>query len=189
MSKAEETADTQLVKLRQILLHADLGALAMRLRPGHELRHFIFLNLDDQSLHGEKNAHLPVNFTDGVRWLVRARQLGLQTPHLSERVMYAEIDTLRWLEQIGVPAPRVKSGVICELAFSDPVKQVADTGSPRRSPILPFDSTPREAVPTPPSRGNESRNDQSHSGRLCQNAHTHLESSLRQAWQATARSR
>jgi hypothetical protein len=58
---------------------------------------------------GGMNLHLPITFTDGVKWLARIRRINATSPppELQSRILKSEIATLRFLETVNIPTPRV----------------------------------------------------------------------------------
>jgi hypothetical protein len=58
---------------------------------------------------GGMNLHLPITFTDGVKWLARIRRINATSPppELQNRILKSEIATLRFLETVNIPTPRV----------------------------------------------------------------------------------
>jgi aminoglycoside phosphotransferase (APT) family kinase protein len=58
---------------------------------------------------GGMNLHLPITFTDGVKWLARIRRTNATSPppELQNYILMSEIATLRFLETVNIPTPRV----------------------------------------------------------------------------------
>jgi hypothetical protein len=58
---------------------------------------------------GGMNYHVEVQFQDGVTWLARIRRFNATSPPpaLRDYIIQCEVATLRFLEQTGVPAPKV----------------------------------------------------------------------------------
>jgi hypothetical protein len=58
---------------------------------------------------GGMNLHLPITFTDGVKWLARIRRINATSPppELQSRILKSESAALRFLETVNIPTPRV----------------------------------------------------------------------------------
>ena len=63
--------------------------------------------------------HIPLEFDDGVKWIARARHVGVGVlPRLMEReVLQSEMDTMRWLEKEGMTVAKVVSDIYSKLVF------------------------------------------------------------------------
>ncbi|KAI1132168.1 hypothetical protein F5Y10DRAFT_274984 [Nemania abortiva] len=61
------------------------------------------------SVMGGMNYHVEICFDDGVRWIARIRRFNTTSPPLALRdyILQSEVATLKFLESINVPAPRV----------------------------------------------------------------------------------
>jgi hypothetical protein len=79
------------------------------------LRNNILCHIEDPSkegttpMMGGMNLHLPITFTDGVEWLVRILRINATSPppELQIYILKSEIATLRFLETVNIPTPRV----------------------------------------------------------------------------------
>ncbi|KAI0871249.1 hypothetical protein GGS24DRAFT_472212 [Hypoxylon argillaceum] len=61
------------------------------------------------SVMGGMNYHVEISFDDGVKWIVRIRRFNTTSPPpaLRDYIFQSEVATLKFLESINIPAPRV----------------------------------------------------------------------------------
>lgn len=88
-----------------------LKARAIELRNGIScsIPEFSYNTIQRSSFMGGKNVHVEIMFEDGVVWLSRMRRLNATSPPLAlqEHILKSEYATMKFLEGIPIPTPRV----------------------------------------------------------------------------------
>lgn len=98
--------EEELRKLREMINFDELRAVATAARGGMEC----VVSVHDQVLMGGMHVHFPIEYSDGTVWLARIpRHTNFQSfsDQLSNELLLSECATLKWLEEVKVPAPRL----------------------------------------------------------------------------------
>ncbi|RXK35575.1 hypothetical protein M231_07160 [Tremella mesenterica] len=92
---------------------ADLASDASRHRPGHIATITVPKDwIEAITYLGVFNSHLPINFDDGVEWLVRFRMdyPGAPSQDIREAIVASEVETMQALKNVGVKVPGAWKG-------------------------------------------------------------------------------
>ncbi|KAI4765208.1 hypothetical protein E4T52_02539 [Aureobasidium sp. EXF-3400] len=107
-----ETTKAETQEIAQLVKKINLEWLQLR---ASSLRNDIPCHIEDPAKEGETimmggmNLHLRIIFNDGVIWLARIRRTNATSPppQLQNYILESEIATLKFLETIDIPTPRV----------------------------------------------------------------------------------
>nr|XP_031859378.1 uncharacterized protein CI109_005219 [Kwoniella shandongensis]KAA5526450.1 hypothetical protein CI109_005219 [Kwoniella shandongensis] len=86
---------------------------AQALRPGHTctfslpLDHLAIKRTRGPKNYSGMNIHFPIDFDDGIRWLVRARLVKVYRPpiDMQKKIMESEVATMKFLRMHNIPVP------------------------------------------------------------------------------------
>ncbi|KAI4842306.1 hypothetical protein E4T44_07386 [Aureobasidium sp. EXF-8845] len=108
----EEIAKAEKHEVAQLIKSINLEWLTSR---ASSLRNNTPCHIEDPTkdanspMMGGMNLHLPITFTDGIKWLARIRRINATSPppELQIYILKSEIATLQFLETINIPTAKV----------------------------------------------------------------------------------
>ena len=146
-------AERQWERFLAPLDHKIFESQASALRSGHSCEIEIPKTVDEMieaGLFNQCNGHFPVLFDDGVKWLLRIRQITKQsaTGDMQRIVTASEAETMRVLNKAGLLVPNAwtipdEERVEFEPGERDPVSTGDNTDNQESSTITSSSSVPR----------------------------------------------